>query len=142
MFRSGVQRPQAVFCLARILPVMPAHPSRRDARCLMVNSRGRFEWKGAEDRLRGRLDAMQRLTQGVRVAVIELNVVSGLYARPDADRSADNERHGLGFGFAHGLGRRSIVATLVKELVCELVDEHRGGVGWRERLEDRDAAWL
>ena len=26
--------------------------------------------------------------------------------------------------------------------MCELEDKHRGGVGWRERLEDRDAAWL
>jgi hypothetical protein len=26
--------------------------------------------------------------------------------------------------------------------VCELVNEHRGSVGWRERFEDRDAAWL
>jgi hypothetical protein len=60
---------------------------------------------------------MQRLTQGVRVPVVELNVVSGVHARPDADRGADDERHGLGFGFSHGLGRRSILTTLVKELV-------------------------
>ena len=85
---------------------------------------------------------MQRSTQRVRVAVVKLNVVSGVHARPDADRGADNKRHSLGFGFAHGLGSWSIVATLVKQLVCELVDEHRGGVGWRQRLEDRDAAWL
>ena len=85
---------------------------------------------------------MQRLTQRVRVAVVELNVVSGVHARPDADRGADDERHSLGLGFSHGLGRRSIATTLVKEFVCELVDEHGGGVGWRERLEDRDAAWL
>jgi hypothetical protein len=43
-----------------------------------------------------------------------------VYARPDADRSADDERDGLGFGFAYGLERRSIVATLVKQLIGEL----------------------
>lgn len=85
---------------------------------------------------------MQRLTQGVHVAVVELNVVGGVYARPNADRGADDERHGLGFSFAHGLGRWSIVAALVKQLVGELVDKYRGGVGWRERLENRDATWL
>ena len=100
-------------------------------------------WRqGAEDRFRGRLDAIQRLTQSVRVAVVELNVVSGIHARPDADRGADDERHRLGFCFAQGLGRRSIIAALVEQLMCELVDEHRSGVGWLERLEDRDAAWL
>src|SRR5712691_8966985 len=108
----------------------------------MTSNGRRLERQGAEDRLRSRLDAMQRLTQGVRVPIVELNVISGVHARPDADRGADDERHSLGFGFSHGLGRRSIVATLVKELVCELVDEHRGGVGWRQRIEDRDAAWL
>ena len=70
---------------------------------------------------------MQRLTKRVRVAVVQLNVVIGVYARPDADRGGNDERYGLGFGLSHGLGRRSIVATLVKELVCELVDKHRGG---------------
>jgi hypothetical protein len=44
-------------------------------------SRGRLEWQGAEDRLRGRLNALQRLTQGVRIAVVKLNVVSGVHAR-------------------------------------------------------------
>jgi hypothetical protein len=44
--------------------------------------------------------------------------------------------------FAYGLRRQSLVATLVNELVCELMDEYGGGVGRRERLEDRDAAWL
>jgi len=85
---------------------------------------------------------MQRLTQRVRVPVVELNVIRGVNARPDADRGADDERHGLGFGFAHGLGRRPIVAVLMKELVGELMDEHRGGVGCRERLKDRNAEWL
>ena len=85
---------------------------------------------------------MQRLTQGVRVSVVELNAISGVHARLDADRGPDDERHGLGFGFADGLRRRSIIAALVKELVREFVDQHSGGVGWRERLEDRDAAWL
>jgi len=47
----------------------------------------------------------------------------------DADRRAHDERHCLGFGFAHCLGRRSIAATLVKQLVGELVDGHRAGVG-------------
>ena len=108
----------------------------------MSRNRERLKWQGAEDRLRGRLGAMQRLTQGVRVPVVELNVGSGVHARPDADRGADDERHGLGFGFSDGLGRRSIVATLVKELVRELMDEHRSGIGWRERFEDRDATWL
>ena len=108
----------------------------------MISNRGRLEWQGAEDCLCGRLNAMQRLTQGVRVPVVQLNVVSGIHARPDADRGADNKRHGLGFSFAHGLGRRSIVAALMKQLVGELMDEHRGTVDRRERLEDRDAAWL
>jgi hypothetical protein len=66
----------------------------------------------------------------------------GIAGRIEQTRCADDERHGLGFGFAHGLGRWSIVATLVKELVCEFVDEHRRRIRWRERLEDRDAAWL
>jgi hypothetical protein len=57
---------------------------------------------------------MERLTQRVRVAVVELNVICGVYARPDADRTADNERNGLGFGFAHGLGRGSIFTALEK----------------------------
>ena len=108
----------------------------------MSCSLGRLEWKSAKDRLRRRLDAMQRLTQGVRVPVVELNVVTRVHARPDADRGTDDERHSLGFGFAHRLGRRSIVAPLVKELVGEFVNEHRGSVGWRERFEDRDATWL
>jgi hypothetical protein len=108
----------------------------------MVSNRGRLERQGAEDRFCRRLDAMQRLTQRVRVPVVQLNVVSGVYARPDADRGADNKRHGLGFGFADGLRRRSIIAALVKELVRKFVDQHSGGVGWPERLEDRDAAWL
>ena len=30
----------------------------------------------------------------------------------------------------------------VKQLVGELMDEHRCGIGGRERLEDRDTAWL
>jgi hypothetical protein len=68
---------------------------------------------------------MQRLTEGVRVPVVQLNVVSGVNARPDADRGADDERYGLGFGFSHGLGRRAIVATLVKELVRLCVSEHK-----------------
>ena len=72
---------------------------------------------------------MQRLTQGVRVPVVELNVGSGVHARPDADRGADDERHGLGFGFADGLRRWSIIAALMKELVCEFVDKPEGGVG-------------
>jgi hypothetical protein len=80
----------------------------------MTSNCGRLERQGTKDRLRGRLDAMQRLTQGVRVAVVELNVVSGVYARPDADRTADNERNGLGFGFAHSLGRGTIITALVK----------------------------
>ena len=80
-----------------------------DCRCL--------ERQHSQNRLRGRLDAMQRLTQGIHVPVIELNVIVGVHARPDADRGADDERHGLGFGFAHGLGRRPIVAALMKELV-------------------------
>ena len=75
----------------------------------MGSNRVRLEWQGVEDRLRGRLDAMQRLTQGLRVAVVELNIISGVYARPDADRGADDERHGLGFSFSDGLGRWSIV---------------------------------
>ena len=108
----------------------------------MTSNGRRLERQGAQDRLRGCLNAMQRLPQGVRVAVVELNVVSGVHARPDADRGADDERYGLGFGFADGLRRRSIIAALVKELVCEFVDQHSGGVGWRERLEDGDAAWL
>ena len=108
----------------------------------MGSNRGRLERQGAEDRLCRRLDAMQRLPQRVRVSVVELNVVSGVHARSDADRGTDDERHSFGFGFSHALGRPSIVTTLVTELVCELVDEHRGGVGWRQRLEDRDAAWL
>jgi len=84
----------------------------------MGSNRVRLEWQGVEDRLRGRLDAMQRLTQGVRVPVVQLNVVSGVHARPDADRGGDDERHRLGLGFADGLGRRSVVAALVKQLVC------------------------
>ena len=108
----------------------------------MGRNHGCGERQGAQDRLCGRLDAMQRLSEGIGVAVVELNVVSGVHARPDAHRGADDERHGLGFGFAHGLGRGSIDPTLVKELVCEFVDEHCRGVGWRERLENRDAAWL
>jgi hypothetical protein len=36
-----------------------------------------------------------------------------------------DERHGLGFGFAHRLGRRSIVATLVNELVGLCASEHK-----------------
>jgi len=68
---------------------------------------------------------MQRLTQGVRVPFVELNVGSGVHARPDADRGADDERHGLGFGFSDGLGRRSIVATLVKELVRLCSEAHK-----------------
>ena len=91
----------------------------------MSSSRGRPQRQGAEDRLRGRLYAMQRLTQGVRVPVVELNVGSGVHARPDADRGADDERHGLGFGFSDGLGRRSIVATLVKELVRLCSEAHK-----------------
>jgi hypothetical protein len=83
----------------------------------MSSNRGRLERQGDEDRLCGFLDAMQRSTKHVRVAVVELNVVTRVHARPDADRGADDERHGLGFGFAHGLGRWSIVATLVKQLV-------------------------
>src|SRR5437588_314837 len=121
---------------------MTARPSGREAFCLVSSNRRRLEWQSAEDHLCGRLDAMQRLTQGVRVPVIKLNVVSGVHARPDADRDADDECHSLGFGFSHGFGRRSIVTALVKELVRELVDKHRGGVGWSERLKDRDAAWL
>ena len=50
--------------------------------------------------------------------------------------------NGLSLGFAHGLGHRSIVAALVKQLVCELVDEQHGAVSRREQIEDRDAAWL
>ena len=80
----------------------------------MVSGHVRLQRQGAEDRLCGRLDAMQRLTEGLRVAVVKLNIISGVYARPDADRGADDERHGLGFSFSHGLGRRSIVTALVK----------------------------
>ena len=118
---------------------MQSHPSRRYAGRLIVSDCGR---QGTQNSLRGRLDAIQRLTQSVRVAVEELNVVAGIHTRPDADRGADDERDRFGFCFAHGLGRRSIVAALVNQLMGELVDEHRSGVGWRERLEDRDAAWL
>src|SRR5262245_60079593 len=85
---------------------------------------------------------MQGVTQGVRVALVELNVVTGIDAGPDADRCADDERHGLGFGLSHRLGGRSLVITLVKQLMGELVDKHRHAVGWCERFEDRDAAWL
>jgi hypothetical protein len=94
--------------------VTTAHPSGRDGRFLVFSNRGRLERQCAEDLLCGRLDAMQRLTQGIRVAVVELNVISGVYARTDADRSADDKRDGLGFGFAHGLGRRPVVAALMK----------------------------
>jgi hypothetical protein len=78
--------------------------------------------------VRGRLPALVRVqvAQRVGAAVVELNVLRGVHARPNADRGADDERDGLSFGFSRGLGRRSIVATLVKEFVWEPVDEHRG----------------
>ena len=91
----------------------------------MFSGRGHLDRQGAQNRFRGRLDAMQRLSEGIGVAVVELNVVSGVHARPDADRGADDERHGLGFGFSDGLGRRSIVATLVKELVRLCSEAHK-----------------
>ena len=101
-------------------------PSQPDAGSLIVSDCKRLERQGAEDRLRGRLDTMQRLTQSIHVPIIELNVVSGVHARPDADRCADNERHGLSFGFSEGLGRWAIVATLVEELMrlCSEVHKH------------------
>ena len=68
---------------------------------------------------------MQRSTKRVRIAVVKLNVVSGVHARPDADRGADDERHSLGFGFSHGLGRRSVVTTLVKEFVGLCSEAHK-----------------
>src|SRR3989442_1675140 len=91
----------------------------------MTTNSGHLERQRAEDRLRGCLDAMQRSTKRVGVAVVELNIVSGVHTRPDADRGADNKRHGLGFGFADGLRRRSIIAALVKELVCLCASEHK-----------------
>jgi hypothetical protein len=91
----------------------------------MTSNRWRLEGQSAKNCLRSRLDAIQRLTQGVRVAVVELNVVGGVHARPDTDRGADDERHGLGFGFAHGLGRRSVVTALVKQLVRLCTSEHK-----------------
>jgi hypothetical protein len=42
-----------------------------------------------------------------------------------ADRCTDNERHGLSFGFSDGLGRWTIVATLVEEFVCLCLDAHK-----------------
>src|SRR5207253_1571011 len=108
-----------VFSSARTLPMDDRIRSTCEAG--LRSNRGRLDWQSAEDRLRGRLNPMQRLTERVRVAVVELNVVSGVHARSNADRGADDERHGLGLGFPHGLGRRSSVTTLVKELVREFV---------------------
>ena len=61
----------------------------------------------------------------VKAQAVQPNVVSGVHARPDADCGADDERYGLGFGFSHGLGRRSIIATLMKELMGLCVSEHK-----------------
>jgi hypothetical protein len=91
----------------------------------MRTNRGRLERQSGENRLCGRLDAMQRATKRVRVAVVELNVVSGVHTRSDADRGGDDERHRLGFGFADGLRRRSVVAALVKQLVCLCSETHK-----------------
>jgi hypothetical protein len=55
----------------------PRNPSLRDMGCHMVSGRVRLERQSAEDRFCGRLDAMQRLTECVRVPVVELNVVVG-----------------------------------------------------------------
>jgi hypothetical protein len=68
---------------------------------------------------------MQRSTKRVGVAVVELNIVSGVHTRPDAHCGADNKRHGLGFGFADGLRRRSMITALVKELMCLCSETHK-----------------
>jgi hypothetical protein len=73
----------------------------------MVGDRGRLKRLGSRNRLRGQLDAMERLTQRVRVAIVELNVVSGVDARPiavltmNATASASVSRMVLDVGRGH-----------------------------------------
>jgi len=73
----------------RTLPALIAHPSGCEAGPVSSNRRG-LEPEGAQNRLCGCLDAMQRSTKRVRVAVVELNVVGGVHARPDAGSGASH----------------------------------------------------
>src|SRR5258705_6157341 len=106
-----VQRALARLCCVRshgTYLMTITHASRCQAGCLVSSNCWRLERQRAEDPLRSHLDTIQRLTQSVRVAVVELNVVGRVDARPDADRCADDERHGLCFGLSYGFARGSV----------------------------------
>jgi len=56
----------------------------------------------------GLLDAVQRRSQRVRLAVVELDVVAGGGAGVQAHGLGDDERHGLCLRLADGLAGRAV----------------------------------
>src|SRR5215210_6864560 len=87
---------------------------------------------GFKDGVGSLLNPVQRLCECLLGAAVKLDVVASCGAGVKADGVADDERHGLGFGFLPGLGAANGSLSLVEHLVCQFVNEYLEGLAGRE----------
>jgi len=76
------------------------------------------------------------------VALVKLDVVRTGGSGIETDGLGNDEGNGFGLEFAGLLGRPGASVAVVKDLVCEFMDESREFVGWFEALFENDGASL